>query len=362
MAALLPSLSALRVGPAEGAEGAEGAEATAGFADEYELNPGVDAHRREWDRQAVHRVADPSENHEHWYAGHRGPKFGLTVATVRYFGAHTLSDEYMAERFVGAELIIHGWHLEAGPPLSAGQANPALAWLMDMREVPSDAAAADARRSARPDYYASYANDSVHRTPGCDRGGMCVVPNYEHLDHFVHASLVEQLKTPPEKVRVKSMLVGNHAPVGYIMQLWAPEALVLERQPFKTTVDPVRTFEPVLYEALDQIFVNMDKASPDRAEHYARGLFMEWRAPEATAERTAEYLNRKVGRNNFLVRRFGLVPSAEVQGDVKAQKLDVPMFEVLMQHNWIPLKLLRPDGVPYFNETRGAIGASGFRA
>ena len=363
MAALLPNLGGLRLGPAGGAGGAEEeAEATAGFADEYELNPGTDAYGRDWDRHALKRVADPSESHEHWYEGHRGPKFGLTVATVRYFGAHAHSDEYTTEKVVGAELIVHGWHLMAGPPLSVGQANPALKWLMDMREVSSDADAADARRSARPDYYASYANDSVHRAPGCDVGGACVVPNYEHLDHLTHATLVNRLnaKDTPEKVRVKSMLVGNHAPVGYIMQLWVPESLLLKEQLFKTAANPVQLFEPVLYEALNEIFVNMEVSGPDDQAMYARGLFMDMRAPASTAERTAEYLNKKVGSRNFLVRRFGLA-TAEVR-DYKpsAEVLNVPTFAALEMEKWIPIKFVRPNGEPYYEGVSDIIGRFGW--
>ena len=370
MAALLPNLGGLRLGPAAGGGGFD-AEPTAGLIDDYELNPNGDAYSREWDRAALHRVADPSAQHEHWYEGHRGPKFGVTVATARYFRAHKHSYESIAKRTIGAELIVHGWHLTAGPEFSSTQANPALEWLMDMRVVPQDAAAADARGSARPDYYASYANDSVHRTPGCDLGGECVVPNYEHLDHRTHSALVDRLNPDdPKDIQVKSMLVGSQAPVGYIMQLWVPEEVVRRRQMSpEADPDPLRFFEPFLYEAVHEILTNMrvPKSDPGAPNADARGLFNDWDPPASTVERTARYLHEKLGPNGFRARRFGLVTGPvkgkrrtinSVQGE-RADLPNVPRFDFMMDEGWLPLKFYDPDGRAYLNNAE-SIGQISF--
>lgn len=320
----LPNLGGLRLGPAAG--GADGAEATAGFLDDYEVAD--DDYDRLWDRVALRRVATPSANHEHWYEGHPGhPKSGLTVATVRYFGPHTTDyhqhhhDHRDAAKIVSAELIVHGWHMKAEPPLSAGHANPALAWLVELERVSARALAADSRASVRPYYQrdnrdSRYRIDSAHRTPGCDADdGECAVPEYELLDHGIHEQLVEFLKPEdPEDVRVRSMQVGKYAQFGYLLQMEVPEALASSVNS-KTDGDPVVVFEPMVRFALATILARMSLPAD-----YARELFFRSNPPTQTTRRTADYLDDRVGPKNYLVHEYGLL-TARSGPDFTAQRI-----------------------------------------
>ena len=321
MAALLPNLGGLRLGPAaDGAGGADGAEATAGLFDDYDVAD-HDDYDRLWDRVALRRVAAPSANHEHWYEGHTGhPKSGLTVATVRYFGPHTTDyhqnhhgyrDYRDAAKVVSAELIVHGWHMKGEPPLSAGHANPALAWLMELERVSARAPATDSRASVRPYYQrdnrdsrdSRYRIDSAHRTPGCDADdGECAVPEYELLDHGIHEQLVGRLKPEdPEDVRVRSMHVGRYSQFGYLLQMEVPEALA-SNVDSKTDGDPIAVFEPMVRFALATILARMSLPAD-----YARELFFRSNPPTQTTRRTADYLDDRVGPKNYVVHEYGLL-------------------------------------------------------
>ena len=303
MAALLPNLGGLRLGPAADAE------ATADLFDDYEVYSSDDDDDRVWDRAALRRVAAPSANHEHWYAGHPGhPKSGLTVATVRYFGAHAhaRSDHHRdAGKVVSAELIVHGWYMKGAPPFSAGHANPALAWLMELERVPAKSAAADARPSVRPYYHHDdrYGIDSAHRTPGCDAdGGECAVPQYELLDHAIHALLVKILKPKdPEDVRVRSLHVGKHSQFGYLLQMEVPEALASNGDS-KTDGDPIVVFEPMVRRAVATILAKMTLPA-----NYERELLFRPTPSTRTIERMADYLDDRVGPKNYIVQEYGLL-------------------------------------------------------
>ena len=312
----LPNLGGLRLGPeAAGAAGAADAEATAGPFDDYELYASDDDYARVWDRAALQRVATPSANQEHWYEGHRGePKSGLTVATVRYFGAHARSDYHRrdAAKVVSAELIVHGWHMKGAPPFSAGHANPALAWLVELKRVSARAASADARPSVRPYFQGGnrdslYGIDSAHRAPGCDADdGECAVPQYELLDHDIHAQLVQRLQPEdPKDVRVRSMQVGEHAQFGYLLQMEVPEALASNVYS-KTDGDPIVVFEPMVRRALATILFHFPA-------NYERGLLFRPTPPARTRERTAEYLDAEVGPNNYVVHEYGLLAAPEAR-------------------------------------------------
>lgn len=285
-------------------------EAAARIVDSYELDPSGDDYSRKWNREALLRVVEPSADHEHWYKGHPGkPKFGLTVATARYFAPHLHSNEYGAERVLGAELILHGWHPNAGPGGSADYANPALAWLMGS------------------------------------------TPNYKDLNSRVHAKLVERLDPhDPLAVRVTSTPIGEPSQIGYIMQLWVPDALARRRQLFPTLdPDPLNVFEPILYDAVSTILEKI----PVPAGH-ARGLFAKWRTPDATSERTSTYLDEQLGPRGYRVRQFGLV-SAPVRRDASADIPKVSMFDFLMEEGWIPVKFYEPYGRVYFDNSALAI-------